>query len=116
MQSNLTVEHHRNVELLSVYLPAEHTPGQNGRFYKMDLTKSLAENLKGVIIVEHPTFHVSLEQKYPLVGDPNAVVKPVAKIETESSSSSSEDDEEGPSSSKKSRLTFFELSDGELSN
>ena len=44
---------------LSVFLPAEHTPGQSGRFNKMNLTKSLSENLKGVIIVEFPIFHCS---------------------------------------------------------
>ena len=115
IESNPNIKHHLDDNFPSVFLPAEHTPGQSGRFYKMDLTKSLSENLKGVLIVEHPTFYVSLDQNYPLVGDSTALVtKPAVKIETDSASSSSED--EGPSSSKKTRLTFFELSDAELSD
>ena len=108
-------------QLFSVFLPAEHTPGQNGRFYKMDLAKSIADNLKGVIIVEFPVFHCSIDNhNFPLVGDTSVILRPkpkTVKSETESTTSSSaEDDDEGPSSSKKSRLTFFELSEGELSN
>ena len=107
-------------QLFSVFLPAEHTPGQNGRFYKMDLAKSITDNLKGVIIVEFPVFHCSIHNhNFPLVGDTSVILRPkpkTVKSETESTTSSSEDDDEGPSSSKKSRLTFFELSEGELSN
>ena len=62
---------------LSVFLPAEHTPGQSGRFYKMDLTKSLSENLKGVIIVEFPIFHCSVDShNFPIVGDTSVIVRP----------------------------------------
>lgn len=74
----------------------------------MDLGKTLAENLKSVSIVENPIFHVVREDKlnnYPVVGSSDPIPK---------RHHLQKDEEESPS--KKSRLSYFDVSDGELSD
>lgn len=77
----------------------------------MTLDKTLAENLKGTIVVEHPIFHVVLDpqDKYPLVGTP------LTEEELAKKRSTSRCEKKKGSMEKKQKLTFFELSDGELS-
>lgn len=112
-----------NFEDIKVFLAAEHVPGQSGRFvkffyfvwfgftckslslryYKMDLSKSLSENLKGKTIIEYPILQVVIgdTENYPLVGtEDQRVVKKAIKNEEPCS--------------KKGKLTFYEISDGEL--
>lgn len=78
----------------------------------MDLKKTIANNLKGVTIVEFPIFHVVLDpqDRYPLVGTND---KPrsskVKELATNPSDGSSPAD-------KKAKLTFYEVSDGEISD
>ncbi|XP_057380539.1 LOW QUALITY PROTEIN: box C/D snoRNA protein 1-like [Daphnia carinata] len=102
-----------DVKNVHIFLPAEHSPGQNGRFHQISLDKTLSDNLKGTVIVEHPIFHVVLDpqDRYPLVGTPLRVREPRAKCKKEPSPHGDNDADE--SSGKKQKLTFFDVSDGE---
>lgn len=95
-------------EGLGIFLAAEHTPGQNGRYHKMEPDKTLAENLKGVVVVEHPVFHLVKPEdfdRYPLVNSSQPL-----------KARSKEADADGPSDPKKSKMTFYDVSDGEISD
>ena len=77
----------------------------------MDFGKTLAVNLKGLSIVENPIFQLVREDKlnnYPIVGSTDPIPKRNHNQKNE------EEEEECPS--KKSKLTFYEVSDGELSD
>lgn len=86
------------------------------RFHLISLDKTLADNLKGTVIVEHPIFHVVLDpaDEYPLIGTPVRVREPKAKVErtTGATNSSGDNEQDGPDG-KKQKLTFFDVSDGE---
>lgn len=92
----------------------------------MDLAKSLAENLKGVSLVENPVLHVVrqeeyLDHLYPLVGPTPVQTVPKNRKKVEKSSATlmevvEDDDSDAPSDSKKTKLTFYDVSDGELSD
>ncbi|XP_046634708.1 box C/D snoRNA protein 1-like [Daphnia pulicaria] len=102
---------------VQIFLAAEHTPGQNGRFHLISLDKTLADNLKGTVIVEHPIFQVVLDpaDEYPLIGTPVRVREPKAKVERiagATNSSGDNNEQDGPDG-KKQKLTFFDVSDGE---
>jgi len=89
-----------DLEKLHVFLPVEYVEGQSNRFYPMDLSKTIEENLKETTIVEHPIFHVVDDPKnlFPLYGS-NKVVK-----------------QQNEPPEKKSKMSFFELSDGEIND
>jgi len=89
-----------DLENLHIFLPVEHVQGQSKRFYPMDLSKTIGDNLKGTTIIEYPIFHVVIDPKdlFPLYGS-----KIVVKHRNEPPE-------------KKSKLSFFEVSDGELSD
>ncbi len=72
----------------------------------------MSDNLKGTVIVEHPIFHVVLDpqDRYPLVGTPLKVREPKVKKEPGNKDTLKDDPLE-----KKPKLTFFDVSDGELS-
>lgn len=80
----------------------------------MNLNKTLSDNLNGTVIVEHPIFEVVLdpEDQYPLVGTTAPVRKPQLKRRAPEFSN---DNKICDSDEKKSKLTFFDVSDGELS-
>lgn len=81
------------------------------RFHQISLDKTLSDNLKGTVIVEHPIFHVVLDpqDRYPLIGTPLRVREPRIKCKKEPSPHGDNDE----SSGKKQKLTFFDVSDGE---
>ena len=83
------------------------------RFHLISLDKTLSDNLKGTVIVEHPIFHVVLDpqDRYPLVGTPLKVRESKVKINPGNKNNQTD----GESSEKKPKLTFFDVSDGELS-
>jgi hypothetical protein len=85
---------------------------QLSRFHLISLDKTLADNLKGTVLVEHPIFQVVLdpEDQYPLIGTPIRVREPKVKLEKSRATNSGGDT--GPDE-KKQKLTFFEVSDGE---
>jgi len=64
------------------------------------MSKTIEANLKGASIIEYPIFHVVVDPKdsYPLFGSKTNVVK----------------HQDGPPE-KKSKMSFFEVSDGESS-
>lgn len=64
------------------------------------------------MIVEHPIFHVVLDpqDRYPLVGTALKVREPRVKKEPGNKDTPKDDPLE-----KKPKLTFFDVSDGELS-
>lgn len=87
------------------------------RFHLISLDKTLADNLKGTVIVEHPIFQVVLDpaDEYPLIGTPVRVREPKAKVERiagATNSSGDNNEQDGPDG-KKQKLTFFDVSDGE---
>ena len=70
----------------------------------MDLSLTLSENLKGKIIIEFPIFRVVPKTELddiPLVGSTIKIQKKIVKGETEC---------------KRSKMTFYEISEGELSD
>ena len=77
------------------------------RFYVLDLTQSLTDNLKGKILIEFPILRVVVDPsrlgEFPLVGS-----GPPVKAGSRKSG--------GEPAAKKSKLTFYEVSDGELSD
>ena len=75
----------------------------------------MSDNLKGTVIVEHPIFQVVLdpEDRYPLIGTPIRVREPKVKLEKTGATTSSGDNEHDGSEGKKSKLTFFEVTDDE---
>lgn len=78
----------------------------------MDAKKTIADNLKGITIVEFPIFQVVLDPKgrYPLVGTPgNPKMSKVKEL------SCNPEDDSSPLD-KKAKLTFYEVSDGEISD
>lgn len=104
---------------LRVFMAAEHVHGQGGRFYEMDLTKTLADNLKGAVVVEHPTFHVddarASADRYPRVdgSNPTSSSSAIGNGKPAKKSQAVSNIGDVPMK-KKAKLTFYEVSDGEL--
>lgn len=85
-----------------VFLAAEHVAGESGRFYAIDVDLSLGVNLKDKLIIEYPVFHVVAARDradYPLVASGPPVTAAT-----------------GPARAKKAKLTFYEVSDGEVTD
>lgn len=86
------------------------------RFHPISLEKTLSDNLKGTIIVEHPIFHVVIDpqDRYPLVGSPLKVSESTRPKVKKNISNTGDNQADDPVE-KKAKLTFFDVSDGELS-
>ncbi|XP_030854040.1 box C/D snoRNA protein 1 isoform X1 [Strongylocentrotus purpuratus] len=50
----------KGIDDVEVYMKVEDKPANTVRYYSLALDKTLGANLKGKIIVEYPTFHVTL--------------------------------------------------------
>uniref|UniRef100_A0A146MHR1 Box C/D snoRNA protein 1 n=1 Tax=Lygus hesperus TaxID=30085 RepID=A0A146MHR1_LYGHE len=63
LKGKLAPYHNREIHRVEILLPAEGVPGK--KFFLMNPKETIADNLKYKNIIEHPTFHVILDENLP---------------------------------------------------